>query len=372
MRAHLLSGALGRRASRWTSSPPRARASASSPRWAGSPGSSRSTSAWSSGTGTTCRAAAPTPACSTTSCSRGARWAICDGSAVLARGVDLAVNDSLHPALLLAPALGFPFPVAQVYGENLWRAMEANLDDRAPPWVAGRYRRTLRIVRDSAFARIVHTLGDARGAGEPRPHLPPRAHRRAARTHPGGRARRPRGPRRHPARRRVPEPALQGSVHRRRGRGRARPRRLPGPRRRRGLPDASRMGWHRRPLRRRRPRRRALRLGSGDGSAGAGAELGDASAGIARRPAGAGAQRGRARPACAGLRAPGGPGRRPRARASRLGRGGRAGEPGQHGGLALACRRRDAVGGDVPRSRARRARRHPRATGPRRPSRPAF
>ena len=40
--------------------------------------------------------------------------------AVLARGADLLVNDSLHPALLLAPTLGFPYPVAQVYGENLW------------------------------------------------------------------------------------------------------------------------------------------------------------------------------------------------------------------------------------------------------------
>ena len=66
--------------------------------------------------------------------------------AVLARGADLVVNDSLHPALLLAPALGFPHPVVQVYGENLWRAMEANLDDRAPPWIAERFRRALREV----------------------------------------------------------------------------------------------------------------------------------------------------------------------------------------------------------------------------------
>jgi hypothetical protein len=53
--------------------------------------------------------------------------------AVLGRGADLVVNDSLHPVLLLAPALGFPHPVVQVYGENLWRAMEANLDHRTPP-----------------------------------------------------------------------------------------------------------------------------------------------------------------------------------------------------------------------------------------------
>jgi hypothetical protein len=95
--------------------------------------------------------------------------------AVLARGADLVVNDSLHPALLLAPALGFPHPVVQVYGENLWRAMESNLDDRAPAWIAGRYRRALAVVRDRAFARIVHTIGDA-GAG---PASPARTYRLA-------------------------------------------------------------------------------------------------------------------------------------------------------------------------------------------------
>ena len=95
--------------------------------------------------------------------------------AVLARGADLVVNDSLHPALLLAPALGFPFPVVQVYGENLWWAMEANLDDRAPPWVSDRYRRALRVVRDRAFARVVHTLGSA----VPEPGGPARTYRLA-------------------------------------------------------------------------------------------------------------------------------------------------------------------------------------------------
>lgn len=79
--------------------------------------------------------------------------------AVLAAEHDLVVNDSLHPALLLAPALGFPRPVVQLYGENLWRAMEDNLDDRAPGWVVARYRSALRAVRDRSFARIIHTLG---------------------------------------------------------------------------------------------------------------------------------------------------------------------------------------------------------------------
>jgi hypothetical protein len=95
--------------------------------------------------------------------------------AMLARGADLVVNDSLHPALLLAPALGFPHPVVQVYGENLWRAMEANLDDRAPVWLADRYRHAVRVVRDRAFARIVHTLG----SNAPEPGSPPRTVRLA-------------------------------------------------------------------------------------------------------------------------------------------------------------------------------------------------
>jgi hypothetical protein len=95
--------------------------------------------------------------------------------AVLARGADLVVNDSLHPAPLLAPALGFPHPVVQVYGENLWWAMEANLDDRAPAWLAERYRRALRVVRDRSFARIVHTLGST----TPEPGTPSRTVRLA-------------------------------------------------------------------------------------------------------------------------------------------------------------------------------------------------
>lgn len=86
-----------------------------------------------------------------------------------ARPADLVVNDSLHPALLLAPALGFPRPVVQLFGENLWRAMEDNLDDRAPRWVARGYRRGLRAVRSRAFARVMHTLGRTGvEAGSPR------------------------------------------------------------------------------------------------------------------------------------------------------------------------------------------------------------
>jgi len=93
----------------------------------------------------------------------------------LARSADLVVNDSLHPALLLAPVLGFPRPVVQLYGENLWRAMEENLDHRVPPWVGDRFRRALRVVRERAFARIIHTLGST----EPEPDSSPRTYRLA-------------------------------------------------------------------------------------------------------------------------------------------------------------------------------------------------
>ena len=89
--------------------------------------------------------------------------------ALLARGADLVVNDSLHPILLTAPAPGFPFPVVQVYGENLWHAMASNLDGRAAPWAVRAFRRALEAIRDRAFARIIHTLGSP---GMPRPHSP--------------------------------------------------------------------------------------------------------------------------------------------------------------------------------------------------------
>lgn len=91
-----------------------------------------------------------------------------------ARGAELVVNDSLHPALLLAPALGFPAPVVQVYGENLWRALEDNFQGRAPRWLGRAYRHALRAVRDRAFGQIVHTLGVAPvPLGKPRHYLLP-------------------------------------------------------------------------------------------------------------------------------------------------------------------------------------------------------
>ena len=61
-------------------------------------------------------------------------WADLKRLSALARGATLVVNDSLHPALLAAPAVGFLVPVVQVYGENLWRALEENFQGRAPAW----------------------------------------------------------------------------------------------------------------------------------------------------------------------------------------------------------------------------------------------
>jgi hypothetical protein len=78
----------------------------------------------------------------------------------LAAGASFVVNDSLHPALLAAAALGRPFRVVHVTGENLWEAAEQFQQLKAP--VRRAYRRALAHARDNAFGRITHTLGTAR------------------------------------------------------------------------------------------------------------------------------------------------------------------------------------------------------------------
>ncbi len=84
-----------------------------------------------------------------------------------ARAYDLVVNDSLHPALLLAPLVFPRLPVVQVYGENLFTATEENFDGRAPRWVRAWYQRGLRAARDRSLARIVHSLRPAEGQSPP-------------------------------------------------------------------------------------------------------------------------------------------------------------------------------------------------------------
>ncbi|HEX4622674.1 MAG TPA: hypothetical protein VH208_14015, partial [Myxococcaceae bacterium] len=76
-----------------------------------------------------------------------------------ARGYDLVVNDSLHPALLLAPWVMPGLPVLQVYGENLRRAAEANLDGRVPRPLSVAYQRLLTGAFDRSFGQIVHCVG---------------------------------------------------------------------------------------------------------------------------------------------------------------------------------------------------------------------
>jgi hypothetical protein len=79
----------------------------------------------------------------------------------LAEGAAFVVNDSLHPALLAAPAFGSPLKVVQLAGENLWAAAAAHFD-RTPAPVRRAYRRLLARACDRSFARITHTLGATR------------------------------------------------------------------------------------------------------------------------------------------------------------------------------------------------------------------
>ena len=90
-----------------------------------------------------------------------------------ARGCDLVVNDSLHPALLMAPWGAPDLPVVQVYGENLRRAAESNFDGRAPASFIRAYRSWIRSAFAQSMGEIVHCVGaplDA--AAGPSFHLP--------------------------------------------------------------------------------------------------------------------------------------------------------------------------------------------------------
>lgn len=90
-----------------------------------------------------------------------------------ADGYAMVVNDSLHPALMLAPLLSRRMRVVQVFGENLWEATEHNFDGRLPKWLSARYARALRAVRDRSFARVIHTLGKASLDSPREARLPP-------------------------------------------------------------------------------------------------------------------------------------------------------------------------------------------------------
>ena len=85
-----------------------------------------------------------------------------------AADADLVINDSLHPALLMAPFVPGPrMRVVHVFGENIWAAAEQNFAGRSPALWQRLYTWGIRGMRDAAFACIMHTLSSspARSAG---------------------------------------------------------------------------------------------------------------------------------------------------------------------------------------------------------------
>lgn len=84
------------------------------------------------------------------------------------QNVDLVVNDSFHPALLLVRSLR-PWtrlpPIVHVYGKHLRQAVEENYERRWPAFLERIYRRIIGSSTDGAFARIQHSLG-APAAGQ--------------------------------------------------------------------------------------------------------------------------------------------------------------------------------------------------------------
>jgi hypothetical protein len=91
----------------------------------------------------------------------------------LARGAALVIDDSLHPALLLAPLRRRPLRVVHLYGENTLHAVEHALERRRRPLLSRRPRslldegcaRAVRRVLGAAFGSIEHSLS-APAAGE--------------------------------------------------------------------------------------------------------------------------------------------------------------------------------------------------------------
>jgi hypothetical protein len=71
----------------------------------------------------------------------------------LARGADLVVDDSFHPAMLFAHRR---FPLVHVYGENMWRAVLENLDGRTA--LARPYRWAMEHLKRRAFGHVEHTV----------------------------------------------------------------------------------------------------------------------------------------------------------------------------------------------------------------------
>jgi hypothetical protein len=95
-----------------------------------------------------------------------------------ARGASLIVNDSFHPALLLAHRFrrGTLPPVVHVYGHELRRAVEDNYARRWPTVLERIYRRVIVGSTEHAFGRIEHSLNAPAAGREIAPctyQLPP-------------------------------------------------------------------------------------------------------------------------------------------------------------------------------------------------------
>ncbi|MEM1348578.1 MAG: hypothetical protein AAGI01_08495 [Myxococcota bacterium] len=76
----------------------------------------------------------------------------------MAKGADLIVND-IHPFGLIFPkTLGGKVPMVQLYGENMWGALEGYPRGLFPDWFAELYARLVRGQRDGSFGRVEHAL----------------------------------------------------------------------------------------------------------------------------------------------------------------------------------------------------------------------
>jgi hypothetical protein len=84
-----------------------------------------------------------------------------------AAGADLVVNDSFHPALLLAPWLAprSGMRIVHVYGEHLRDAVVAHFKGRAPRAFAEFFGRSIERLLGHGFAQVAHTFDP--GAADP-------------------------------------------------------------------------------------------------------------------------------------------------------------------------------------------------------------
>jgi hypothetical protein len=86
-----------------------------------------------------------------------------------ARGADLIINDSFHPALLVMGCLpGWRRRVVHIYGSSLRIALETNFQGRLPAWLCALFRTTMALQIDAAYARLEHNFAYAEMVRGPR------------------------------------------------------------------------------------------------------------------------------------------------------------------------------------------------------------